>query len=386
MSGSSPAVTLFNSGGIELSVTKGSAIPANTPVVMIGGSDGTNAQYIKTDTSGVVSMQGVAGGVPLPVSGSITATNPSVSSTGAAPPASATYLGGSVTTAAPSYTTGQMSALSLTTAGLLRVDGSGVTQPVSGTFWQATQPVSIAAAVDVSDRAARLLGVTYGSQAQQLKQTATNFNLATELYAGATAYDARQIRALTSTDVVTAAQATAANLNATVVQGNAGTAAQGWFTRITDGTDNVNVTPPSTAAVATDPALVVAISPNNSVAVTGTFWPTTQPVSGTVTGNQGTAAALAGAWPVKVTDGTNTLVTFDAAARRGYVQLTDGTNQPAVKAASTAAVAADPALVVAISPNNPISATAADITNTGALGALNATVQVSTAGLNTCGF
>ncbi len=31
--------------------------------------------------------------------------------------------------------------------------------PVSGTFWQATQPVSLAAAVDVSDRAARLLGV-----------------------------------------------------------------------------------------------------------------------------------------------------------------------------------------------------------------------------------
>src|SRR5918911_5201865 len=32
------------------------------------------------------------------------------------------------------------------------------TVPVSGTFWQATQPVSLAAAVDVSDRAARLAG------------------------------------------------------------------------------------------------------------------------------------------------------------------------------------------------------------------------------------
>ncbi len=38
-----------------------------------------------------------------------------------------------VTTAAPSYTTAQTSPLSLTTAGLLRTDGSGVTQPVSGT-------------------------------------------------------------------------------------------------------------------------------------------------------------------------------------------------------------------------------------------------------------
>jgi hypothetical protein len=40
---------------------------------------------------------------------------------------------GAVTTAAPSYTTAKTSPLSLTTAGLLRVDGSGATQPVSGT-------------------------------------------------------------------------------------------------------------------------------------------------------------------------------------------------------------------------------------------------------------
>jgi hypothetical protein len=58
-----------------------------------------------------------------------------------------------------------------------------------------------------------------------------------------------------------------------------------------------------------------------------------QPVSGTVTANQGTAAALASAWPVEITDGTNGPV--------------------AVKAASTAAVAADKAQVVVLSPNNP---------------------------------
>ena len=73
---------------------------------------------------------------------------------------------------------------------------------VTGTFWQATQPVSIAAAVDVSDRAARLVGVVYGSQAQQLKQTATNFNLQSELAVGGTLIDPRSIRALTVADVV----------------------------------------------------------------------------------------------------------------------------------------------------------------------------------------
>ena len=57
----------------------------------------------------------------LRITGSISATNPSVSATGSAPPASATYVGGSVTTAAPTYTTGQLSGLSLQTDGSLRV-------------------------------------------------------------------------------------------------------------------------------------------------------------------------------------------------------------------------------------------------------------------------
>lgn len=41
---------------------------------------------------------------------------------------------GAVTTAAPTYTTGTTDPLSLTTSGALRTDGSGTTQPVSGTI------------------------------------------------------------------------------------------------------------------------------------------------------------------------------------------------------------------------------------------------------------
>src|SRR6266702_1068982 len=187
------------------------------------------------------------------------------------------------------------------------------TQPVSGTFFQATQPVSIAAAIDVSDRAARLLGVVYGSQAQQLKQTATNFNLQVELATGGTLYDARQIRVLTSSDVVDVSDRSARLLGHVTVD-------------------------------------------NAYIAVTGTFFQATQPVSGTVTANQGTANTLANKWPVQVTDGTNAMPTGDVIARALFHEITDGTNGPvAVKAANLAAVAADPALVVAISPNNPIS-------------------------------
>jgi hypothetical protein len=64
-----------------------------------------------------------------------------------------------------------------------------------------------------------------------------------------------------------------------------------------------------------------------------------------VSANQGTAAALAGAWPMEITDGTN--------------------GPAAVKAASTAAIATDPALVVALSPNSPLP------TGTNTIGTVN---------------
>lgn len=81
---------------------------------------------------------------------------------------------GAVTTAAPSYTTAKTNPLSLTTAGALRVDGSGVTQPISGAIsFSAPQHVVV---------------------------------------------DSGTLTAVTSiTNAVTVSQATAANLNATVV-------------------------------------------------------------------------------------------------------------------------------------------------------------------------
>lgn len=54
-----------------------------------------------------------------------------------------------------------------------------------------------------------------------------------------------------------------------------------------------------------------------------------------VTANQGSAAITANAWPTKITDGTTVVP---------------------VKTASTAALAADPALVVSLSPNSPLPA------------------------------
>lgn len=106
-------------------------------------------------------------------------------------------------------------------------------------------------------------------------------------------------------------------------------------------------------------ALMAASSPvviaSNQTAIPITDNSGSLTVDGTVTANQGTAAALASAWPVKVTDGTNSMPTGDVVGRAIFHKITDGTNTAAVKAGSTAAVATDQALVVAVSPNNTVA-------------------------------
>lgn len=88
---------------------------------------------------------------------------------------------------------------------------------------------------------------------------------------------------------------------------------------------------------------------------------------------------------VKVTDGTNFMPTMDVAARAAFQKITDGTSVAAVKAANTAAVFADPALVVALSPNS-LPQTPADNNATATAGALNATVIATTGGCSTVAF
>lgn len=75
----------------------------------------------------------VANTVPIPVTGTIVVTDPAEGPIGSPPPVDAIYIGALVSTSAPSWTTGNMESLSLTLAGAVRVDGSGATQPVSGT-------------------------------------------------------------------------------------------------------------------------------------------------------------------------------------------------------------------------------------------------------------
>lgn len=94
------------------------ALQGTTPWIVAGaGTAGTSG-------TAVLTVQGIAGGTAIPISGSITATNPSIGATGAAVPASGTYIAASVA--------GTLTGLVATAAGL-KVDASATTQPVSGT-------------------------------------------------------------------------------------------------------------------------------------------------------------------------------------------------------------------------------------------------------------
>lgn len=97
--------------------------------------------------------------------------------------------------------------------------------------------------------------------------------------------------------------------------------------------------------------------------------------------------SLTGSSTVTANIGTTNGLALDSTLTNGNLKakVTDGTNNITVKPASTAAVATDTALVVAISPNNPLTIGVADTVAIGTLNALNAAVSVSLAGNNSAG-
>lgn len=106
---------------------------------------------VNAKQSGVWNITNISGTVSLPTGAAtetslakLTQTQGSTTSGQSGP-----LTQGAVTTAAPSYTTAQTSPLSLTTSGLLRVDASGSTVPVTqgalGTFFAGQQAVTATA-------------------------------------------------------------------------------------------------------------------------------------------------------------------------------------------------------------------------------------------------
>lgn len=174
--------------------------------------------------------------------------------------------------------------------------------PVSGTFWQATQPVS-------------------GTFWQVTQPVSGTFFQATQPISG----------------TVTANAGTG-----TLAVSNAGTfAVQSAATQ--SGTWTVQ--PGNTA---------------NTTAWKVDGSAVTQPVSGTVTANAGTGTfAVSGTVTANAGTNLNTSALALSATqtnRSQKSQLTDGTNDGTIKAASTAALAIDTSYVTALSPNSPLPA------------------------------
>lgn len=183
--------------------------------------------------------------------------------------------------------------------------------------------------VNVTDRASRLLGVVYGSQGQQLQQSTANFNLLTELRTGATAYDARQIRLLTSSDVVSSAQSGTWNINALASITNPIAATQsgvwtvsGSGTFTVGGTVSINAIPAGANNIGDVDVLTLPVLPagNNNIgdvdvatlpSVTiGTF-PDNEPFNVAQVGGSAVSTAAAGVQKVAIVGNAN--AAFDAA-------------------------------------------------------------------------
>ncbi len=295
----SPAVILFDINGKQLAVQNGVAIPASTPSLLAAGSDGTNSRYITVDGTGKLIVVGsgnfaiTAAALPLPTGASTEATLALIK-------AKTDNLDVALSTrAVTGLTDAQLRAVAVPVSGTFWQ----ATQPVSGTFWQATQPIS-------------------GS---------VTANIGTS---GSLALETTQVK-------LTIAQSAALGANTQVMMGGSVTTAAPSYT-------NGNINP-------------LCLTPAGLLRVDGSG--ATQPVSGTVTANAGTGTfGVSGTVTANI--GTSGSLALDATLTGGTQQarITDGTNVATVKAASTAAVAADKALVVAISPNNALTTTTAKAT------------------------
>lgn len=263
----------------------------------VGGWDGSNLRALSTNASGHVNI--ADGGNSITVDGTVAATQ------------SGTWNIGTVT----SLTQMNGQAISMGTgvrdAGTQRVTiATNDSVPVTGTFWQATQPVSGTVSVNALPAGTNNIG-----------------------------------------DVDVASIAAGTNIIGK--------------TYLTDGTRDAAIKAASTAAVAADTALVVAISPNNTVGLSagtnniGDVDVLSLPSLPAGTNNIGDVDVLT---LPSIPAGNNNIGDVDIASIAagtntiGRVYVTDGTNSAAVKAGATAAIATDPSLVVAVSPNSPLPA------------------------------
>lgn len=291
-------VTLNTTLGTPMQQTGGSVAISGTPnFACTSGCSGSNASVgtngatapssstqIATVLSG--NLQPVSLANPLPITGSISATNPSVSATGATAPTSATLLG-------------------IASGGNLAAWNGAVT----GTFWQATQPVS-AASLPLPTGAATGANQTNGAAKTQIvdgtgnviASTSNNLNVQCANCTGSGVSAVDQASMTPGTSLFAGGggfyQTTAtANPLTTGTQGMFQvTANRALFSNLrnSSGVEIGTASTPLQVSLANTGANGTALVVNGSGVtqpVSGTFWQATQPVSGSI-GITGTLPAF----------------------------------------------------------------------------------------------
>lgn len=248
------------------------AMQGTSPWIVAGG------QTAGASGTAVLTVQGIAGGTAVPISGTITATNPSVSATGAAVPASGTYIAASVA--------GTLTGL-VATANGLKVDGSAVTQPVSGTVavsavggtvavTQSTSPWVTSASQSGTWNINNISGTVSLPTGAATETTLAAINTKTPALGQA-------VMASSSPVVIASDQSAVPVSGSVTVSGTVAATQSGTWT----------VQPGNTAN--TTPWLATIAQGGNSATVSAggalkvDASASTQPVSGTVTANQGTS-------------------------------------------------------------------------------------------------
>jgi hypothetical protein len=272
MATDSPVAILFNTDGYEVNVRPNVTIPSGTSAIIAGGSDSGTARFLSVDSSGrpiisgagtagtpiggVVTVQGISGGVAIPISGTVTASNPSVGANGSPILGSSTQIGvsdGTNIQVPRCYDLDTGSGTQYNLGVNLRISANGG----SVEFGTNTNPIRI----DPT-----------GTTTQPISGTITanagtgNFNTNISQYGGTNVGAGNAIHVQPGTgatfNIAGTVSATQSGIW-TVQPGNTANTTP-WLTTISQGGNSAAVKPASTAAVSTDPALVVATSPNNT--------------------------------------------------------------------------------------------------------------------------
>lgn len=229
---------------------------------------------------------------------------------------------GAVTTSAPSYTTLQSNPLSLTTSGLLRVDGSGVTQPISGTVTAnagtgtfaisaASLPLPTGAATETT------LSTLNGKIPSNLTVTATRLLVdgsgVTQPVSGtiaATQSGAWSVTANAGTNLNTSALALESGGNLASIKTNTDNLSLSIGSTTSGQKGNLILGATTTAAptYTTGQSNPLSLTTAGAVRVDGSA--TTQPVSGTVTANAGTGTFAISAASLPLPTGAATETTL----------------------------------------------------------------------------